>query len=1195
MGDSESTADERSLENSNSGIKKFGVFDRRDGTNQVRKSSKEDGTESKDLVNREASSSSGAGGNEGEIDASSEELKTKTKWPNQLVSECRKLGKFLRSLSSRSDSQSNGDGDEESARTTDTKDEAQLERYTNVYPVKHALHTAGSYNKIRSRRLRDTVYIHNSGTTSSVSQNDEANTVQQLCNHHRSSTANSAREDSCSDIGHTSVTSKDCSYDNDDESSVAISSAFIHSVDSVSSSPAYATVINKTAGKHRTHKMGHLTHTSDKPDRVSEIRGNKRIDRKETGSNLASLPFPTPVLTSSSADESDGASSENQNGNNLSVITLPGCSGSGKVGKYSRTSINVPASDTVTSGDFNSHFPDKIVRNITLENKADNDLNIEDTHEVIVTQNLLFSYGSDSEQTTLTTRGTTSDYYSLGKFHEDVASAAKTDVEMVECQQYFSPTGKNCENVVPSFGTRQDLPLTGEASTMKEGSEQTSDLRDAIDSVRKVFSTDQEKTAHDSNVHCQNRDTDYELHVVKDFGNSQGVDLEYMKVRDFKESRSHDVRDEDFIGKDNENTNGKCRGVILRRDEVPNQVTFKSLLRKLADIFNLRPENDSKTYGCYHTGKRRAQKFMTDSDSSDIETPESNFSTHSSCYPGLFAVSRESDHSDKHCLATGKDKRSNRCDIHDKSFEFISRPTSVSENGQTRKRGSFQSPHSQPHASNTESVGDLSAKKESFAQILSQKLSSLFMKGNYTDVLDETCQHYSSMMPSVSWENKESRGVAVLHNDDVTNPATNQTLGKTVVKRPNSLDFSKKRTRTKGRRPAPRRETKDNRAKENKAKQNKAKEQEVKNEILLTLSEAMTLLGDGESEDSVVKRLDDSAKNIFAEMKRMNFAIRKFPMSSMDSDSNDDVAVANTGNTSLVDNQKPATEDQRKRPLTRRDKQTLYSSRAFSEAIPAPTGRAKRRTVSSQRQKERKEDDCINREKLLLMHCFSEDFTCASDALEMKDDSLLVFSHSPNITVDHSAPSKTNSSSLLLASKSHSGDNPDNHRTTDDAVIIKMSTEPRTVSLKYEEENNATSEHDLHSATTHTLHSLCDTVKTQVDNERNQSGDRFNINQSYTDNGNSIPNSSASSLDRCNQFTSDTPPSRSLHCNSTNQNTETKMSSDDQSKSNNRLSRYYHVFKKGELDLLVINHVPSLKIVDTFYDHANWCIIAEKK
>ncbi|XP_070554763.1 uncharacterized protein [Ptychodera flava] len=40
--------------------------------------------------------------------------------------------------------------------------------------------------------------------------------------------------------------------------------------------------------------------------------------------------------------------------------------------------------------------------------------------------------------------------------------------------------------------------------------------------------------------------------------------------------------------------------------------------------------------------------------------------------------------------------------------------------------------------------------------------------------------------------------------------------------------------------------------------------------------------------------------------------------------------------------------------------------------------------------------------------------------------------------------------------------------------------------------------------------------------------------------------------------------------------------------------RYYHVFKEGELISLVEEYVESLYILQNYYDHANWCVVAEK-
>ena len=39
--------------------------------------------------------------------------------------------------------------------------------------------------------------------------------------------------------------------------------------------------------------------------------------------------------------------------------------------------------------------------------------------------------------------------------------------------------------------------------------------------------------------------------------------------------------------------------------------------------------------------------------------------------------------------------------------------------------------------------------------------------------------------------------------------------------------------------------------------------------------------------------------------------------------------------------------------------------------------------------------------------------------------------------------------------------------------------------------------------------------------------------------------------------------------------------------------RYYHVFRKGELESLVAT-IPGVEIVETFFDHANWAVRIKK-
>ena len=40
--------------------------------------------------------------------------------------------------------------------------------------------------------------------------------------------------------------------------------------------------------------------------------------------------------------------------------------------------------------------------------------------------------------------------------------------------------------------------------------------------------------------------------------------------------------------------------------------------------------------------------------------------------------------------------------------------------------------------------------------------------------------------------------------------------------------------------------------------------------------------------------------------------------------------------------------------------------------------------------------------------------------------------------------------------------------------------------------------------------------------------------------------------------------------------------------------RFYHVFKEGELNELV-QSVPNVRVIETYYDKGNWCVILEKK
>lgn len=54
------------------------------------------------------------------------------------------------------------------------------------------------------------------------------------------------------------------------------------------------------------------------------------------------------------------------------------------------------------------------------------------------------------------------------------------------------------------------------------------------------------------------------------------------------------------------------------------------------------------------------------------------------------------------------------------------------------------------------------------------------------------------------------------------------------------------------------------------------------------------------------------------------------------------------------------------------------------------------------------------------------------------------------------------------------------------------------------------------------------------------------------------------------------------------------ISDDICSKKSTHLCRYYHVFKEGELNDLILQNIPQVKIIKSCYDHSNWCVIVEK-
>lgn len=62
------------------------------------------------------------------------------------------------------------------------------------------------------------------------------------------------------------------------------------------------------------------------------------------------------------------------------------------------------------------------------------------------------------------------------------------------------------------------------------------------------------------------------------------------------------------------------------------------------------------------------------------------------------------------------------------------------------------------------------------------------------------------------------------------------------------------------------------------------------------------------------------------------------------------------------------------------------------------------------------------------------------------------------------------------------------------------------------------------------------------------------------------------------------------------ESTKSRQGSEEQAEAQGSSSclRYYHVFREGELAELIGSHVAELRVTHSYFDHANWCVVAEK-
>ncbi len=93
----------------------------------------------------------------------------------------------------------------------------------------------------------------------------------------------------------------------------------------------------------------------------------------------------------------------------------------------------------------------------------------------------------------------------------------------------------------------------------------------------------------------------------------------------------------------------------------------------------------------------------------------------------------------------------------------------------------------------------------------------------------------------------------------------------------------------------------------------------------------------------------------------------------------------------------------------------------------------------------------------------------------------------------------------------------------------------------------------------------------------------------------SLPSTSVSASSSTSQVNQKAQPcSEKPNDSSDSKNCPQKSDPDKDDLDNSSNRRFYHVFKKNELDNLVRENCPDLIIYDSYYDHGNWCICAQK-
>ncbi|XP_005110610.1 uncharacterized protein LOC101858366 [Aplysia californica] len=1226
--DFEGTVDDKGNTRRKGKRTKFGVFDRREGTKNEEKTDvhlKNGNEQRENLTYRQ----SGGERRDGWTDMS-----TQNKWPNQLVSECRKLGKFLRSLSSRSNSQSL-DG----AEGRDDSDNGQGEKRDSEHAVSCGTDSVADGKSIS--RQRKTVGVENRkewtsalakspdrecemrGSEESMPLNPCLDSSDLLTS---STHAMRGSDSSASSPPSGSVPLLGCSCQTSDNNNFSLSQVATSyynlqpkMVDGTK--PKFAVASQKCS---TTSTSLSRAHQNEERSRKCESSQGKFKNNNVSACSADKIAEQEIKLSAREIDKCvafDSRRDFEDYGNVVQAKTPES-----RLVKESKTSEleggGLTDITTIPSTDSQLRAPPRA-----------------DTREEWSCQNKSTSTGPGglAQQDLLSSSIKTSTERRRDKFSDEDRKRENSSQEGHGFLDKLQPLlggnkppsdekraqGRNCRvNSAAPFRSepgqqKMNANLRLLSSTMSDMDDSTNVplLSDTTDCVKNegLFSLDEKRDTRSFSRRYNSEEKDACAPPVLGVEDTRGVLCDTVS----DPSPAITLKSENRTDQNKrpvENPLQSEEDNAIKETPFPRN-SVRNLLSRLANAFHLRPSSGYSHFNNDNTSSSPvSRQGVSEASGSENDTSMSTLSTRSGLVS--YTVSdfnrlnsdnelpgHPSDEGDNGKVQSwgeweteadqersGIARRFSKFSIfkvnvsdRPKSASFIDDVTEA-----TKKTSSKPSPSlsGKPYTFTLADLSPAAEEKDGFIRSLSKKWSNLVARTNSTKPKEQECKHYSPVSVTSSGDEVESNVTISLSKDPLCVPVAKQ-----ILKRPTTLDFSKKRTRCKCRRS-------DILGSDTKATTASSKPKRTQQ---LSLEDAMTLIGDGAPEASVVNRLDTAAQVVFAEMKRLRFAIRQFPKSSVDSE--EDTENATSGlDTAACSHQPPKVKTsesggQQSNVSTARRRYAV--TRRYSDSVTSLKVRSKRGRGLLQLRKE------IEQGGLDL----SSDLRIKHSGQHTRGKPVLFTS----LSESYADPGNTEYEPSFSL-KQHSDMNPSEYEiatsSIDANVYIPLSDSGNMAMDKARNYNNCasfcasenpvkTDKDKLSSAQLRTSRAPIGCGKGK--NDRDEAEQKI---QTYRNTLLSTsPHTPPSSLSgqQAEGRTTTAAAAEEEEEESTLSGASPVFDSPGQKNKNNsntadaRLSRYYHVFKRGELDQLINDHVPSLTIVDSFYDHANWCIIAEKQ